>query len=167
MTTIRDRIVDYLSRHPEGADDDELAIALNLRHRQQANSRCRQLAQEGRIERKIIGGKIRNFSTNSNVLDHSRSPKMNVTASEPWYWEGNVQASVKEFLRKEGYEIIRFADTRGRQQNAAVTLGIAFPDFPRYKKLAERVAWLQPVVRFSFLWVGENGTVDATELLGK
>lgn len=38
METVRDRIISFLREHPEGADDDELARALNLRQRQQANS---------------------------------------------------------------------------------------------------------------------------------
>ena len=61
MITIRDRILDYLGRHPEGADDDEITRALNLKYRQQANSRCRQLMSEGIVRRERVGGKIRNY----------------------------------------------------------------------------------------------------------
>lgn len=61
MTTFRDRIIDYLKQHPEGADDDELAETLGLRYRQQANSCCRDLAGAGLIERRRVGGKIRNY----------------------------------------------------------------------------------------------------------
>lgn len=32
MPTIRDRILEYLKSHPEGADDDQLAVALKLSH---------------------------------------------------------------------------------------------------------------------------------------
>jgi hypothetical protein len=39
--TIRDRILEFLSQHPEGVDDDELARALKLKARQQASCRRR------------------------------------------------------------------------------------------------------------------------------
>ena len=56
--TIRGRILTYLRDHTEGVDDDELARALNIKYRQQANKRCRQLAAEGIVERRRIRGKI-------------------------------------------------------------------------------------------------------------
>ncbi len=42
--------------HPEGIDDDDLARVLNLSARQQANSRCRQLAKEGLVIRRQFQG---------------------------------------------------------------------------------------------------------------
>lgn len=209
MGTIRDLIVGYLSKHPEGVDDDELAAGLNLRYRQQANSRCRQLVEEGIIERRSVGGKIRNLWTGSAAVSGSQIAEVTIATSEPWFWEGNVQASVAEFLRTQGYSLVRLADTRSRQrgkdieaqndsgalwvtvkgypkgtletkpltqaghwfkqalfdtvawrgESPAATLGRALPDFPRYRRLAEKVAWLQPIVRFSFMWVRQDGTV--------
>jgi len=54
--TIKERIVEYLKKHPEGVDDDLLARNLNLSARQQANIRCRQLEEEGLVERRKVGG---------------------------------------------------------------------------------------------------------------
>ena len=59
--TIRERIVAFLQEHPEGIDDDALAEALQLKSRQQANSRCRQLEKEGLLIRRRVSGKIHNF----------------------------------------------------------------------------------------------------------
>ncbi len=211
MATVRERILDYLSQHPEGADDDELTVALSLRYRQQANSCCHQLAKEGFIERRRANGKLRNFlkSVTKTEERHIEKRRRAPLAVEPWHWEGNVQSSVAEFLRAKGYSILRMADTRNREagrdieaqkdnqtlwvtvkgypkctprtrpstqaghwfkdalfdiiywrgENSRLELVMALPDFPRYRKLANRAAWLQPIARFSLMWVQEDGTV--------
>jgi hypothetical protein len=207
--TIRDRILEYLGQHPEGVDDDELARALNLKARQQANSRCRQLAEEGVVERRRVRGKIHNFLiAPERALVAPAAPEP--VEEHPWFWEGQVQDVVIEHFRKEGYRIVRFADTASRQpgkdieaesdagplwvtvkgypkgtsrtrpstqaghwfknalfdvvawrgEDPEVEMAFALPDFPRYRDLAARVAWLQPVARFSFIWVMEDGTVE-------
>jgi len=212
MQTLRDRILAYLSQRPDGADDDELAAALNLRYRQQANSQCRQLAREGTVERRMVTGKIRNFWKGATqakdvlTLEQQAMP----AADEPWHWEGNVRASVVQFLQARGYSIIRLADARRREvgkdieaqnnagplwvtvkgypkgtprtrpstqaghwfkqalfdiiswrgENQSAALAMALPDFPRYRSLAEKVSWLQPIAGFSFMWVKENGEVS-------
>jgi len=209
MSTIRERILEYLNQHPEGVDDDELARALQLKARQQANSRCRKLSTEGFVERRRIGGKIHNFLI---APERTFAPPVPPEPAEdrPWFGEGNVQQVVVEYLRKADYRIVRFADTATRQpgrdieaeskigplwvtvkgypegtdrtrpstqaghwfkqalfdivawhgEDQAVELALALPDFPRYRDLAARVVWLQPVARFSLIWVMEDGTVE-------
>jgi len=207
--TIRARILAYLRDHPEGVDDDELARALKLKARQQANSRCRQLAAEGIVERRRVRGKIRNF-----LVDPEKAfgPRVQPEPAEdrPWFWEGNVQDVVIRYLRSQRYRIVSFADTASRQpgkdieaerdgvplwvtvkgypegtarthpstqaghwfkdalfdivlwrgESETAELTLAMPDFPRYRSLADKVTWLQPVARFSFIWVTEDGTVE-------
>jgi len=209
MSTIRERILEYLNQHPEGVDDDELARALQLKARQQANSRCRKLSTEGFVERRRIGGKIHNFLI---APERTFAPPVPPEPAEdrPWFGEGNVQQVVVEYLRKADYRIVRFADTATRQpgrdieaeskigplwvtvkgypegtdrtrpstqaghwfkqalfdivawhgEDQAVELALALPDFPRYRDLAARVVWLQPVARFSLIWVMEDGTIE-------
>lgn len=50
-----------------------------------------------------------------------------------------------------------------RGQEADVNLALGLPDFLTYRGLAQRVAWLQPIARFTMLWVQEDGTVEAQE----
>ena len=59
--TVRDRIIEYLKVHPEGVDDDTLAIELGLSARQHSNQECRRLEQQGLVRRLKVRGKIRNF----------------------------------------------------------------------------------------------------------
>ncbi len=57
--------------------------------------------------------------------------------------------------------IFDIIDWRGQEDDA--DLALALPDFPTYRGLAQRVAWLQPIARFTMLWVQEDGGVEAQE----
>ena len=50
-----------------------------------------------------------------------------------------------------------------RGQDGDADLALALPNFPTYRGLAQRVAWLQPIARFTILWVQEDGTVETQE----
>ena len=109
--------------HPEGVDDDELARALKLSARQQANSRCRQLEAEGLVVRRPVDGKIRTFWKEGAippaplpVTPVTYLPDNSLPAHEHWFWEGNVQSRVIDYLRAHGYEIRSSADTASHQQ---------------------------------------------------
>jgi len=208
MATVREGIIAYLQKHPEGVDDDELARALGLRQRQQANAICRQLAGEGLVVRREVNGKIHNFWRGAAGPEISPPPpQTSIPEDVPWFWEGNVQTAVVRFLKTRGYTILRQArgNERGKDIEAQtesgllwvtvkgypqqtsrthpstqaghwfkdaffdlvswrgerpdVSLAMALPDFSRYQRLAERIRWLQPVLKFAFLWVAENGDV--------
>lgn len=218
MATIKQRIIDYLQRHPEGVDDDQIAAELGLSARQQANTRCRELEREGIVVRRLVDGKLHNFWIDTNAANpvpveaHVASTLATgrTSAHDDWFWEGNVQSKVVSHLLACGYHIRSEADTashetgkdivaerHGRQlwvtvkgyprgtertnptiqarywfQGAAfdiiqyrgedpdIDLAIALPDYPRYRKLAERIAWFRAAARFSYFWVQQDGTVD-------
>lgn len=44
-------------------------------------------------------------------------------------------------------------------ESQETTLAFSLPDYPRYRKLAERVQWLKPIIGYTFYWVREDGTV--------
>jgi hypothetical protein len=121
--TARQRILYYLQKHPEGADDDELAVATGLSTRQQANIECRRLEQEGLVIRHHLEGKIHNFPTGNAGVITKPAPPPNVNRSqdalpknEHWFWEGNVQSKVISYLAIQGYQIRSVADTASHQQ---------------------------------------------------
>jgi hypothetical protein len=213
MTT-KERIISYLQTHPVGVDDDELAKDLGISNRVQVNSRCRELENEGYVIRRRVGGKIHNFwaskSIDSTPTFQRESPP-NIPSQELWFWEGNVQSKVVNYLASQNYQIRSVADTatrqqgidiiaekagmilwvsakgfpkgtdktqpstqaghwfkqaifdiidyRGRDKNAS--LALAFPDFPRYHSLAQKISWFKPVADFKYFWVRENGEVIA------
>ena len=210
--TIANRIVGFLQNQTQGIDDDELAKVLGLAARQQANSRCRQLEKEGFVIRRAVQGKIHNFWAGkqySAKLGAPYEPRQLDSDSEPWFWEGNVQAQLVQHLAANGYRILSVADTatrqRGkdivaehngkqlwvsvkgypkgtpktkpavqaahwfkqaifdvlvyRQQSTDVDLGVAFPDYKRYRSLAEQVAWLRPVAAFGYFRIQPTGQI--------
>jgi len=221
--TIRDRIIDYLKDHPEGIDDDDLAFNLGLKSRQQANSRCRQLEKEGYVKRVVVSGKIHNFwtedyysktstQTKSKIIPQKVKKTKSLTETQKdsnWFWEGNVQAKVVNFLVAQKYNILSVADTASRQtgidvvaekngkklwvtvkgypqgtektnastqsrhwfkqaifdiveyreRDKEVYLAAAFPDFPTYRNLANKIKWLKSAAKFVYLWVKEDGSV--------
>ena len=212
MKTIHHQIIEYLKKHPEGIDDDMLAEALQLKYRQQANSRCRQLEKEGLIIRRKSHGKINNFwrtDARTKEAKFINKPLSSIDNSQPWFWEGNVQETVVQYLDKHGYTIISAVNTaskeRGKDIEAEINgrflwitvkgfpkgtkkthpstqaghwfkgatfdllqyrgesheadLGMALPDFPRYHNLAKKISWIQPVLKFTYYWVSEDGSV--------
>ncbi|RJP29298.1 MAG: MarR family transcriptional regulator [Actinobacteria bacterium] len=144
MRSTRERIISFLSEHPEGADDKELARALDLKYPQHANQICRRLAEQGIVERPVIGGKIRNFlkgtrkDTNQIAEEYLFIPNKD----EPWNSEHNVLAAVAKYLKEQGYSIIRIADTRrrekGKDMEAKSQAGILWITAKAYPKGTER-----------------------------
>lgn len=139
--TIRDRIIQYLRVHPEGIDDDEIAKALKLSARQQANSRCRQLEREGIVVRRQVDGKIHNFWAGGQGQEVSPAVNTKVsdtTQSSHWFWEGNVQSGVVAFLVAQGHSIHSVANTATHQQGIDIiaekdgeSLWISVKGYPR------------------------------------
>lgn len=58
------------------------------------------------------------------------------------------------WFKKALFDIVAW---RGESETAQIAM--ALPDYPRYRKLAEKVAWLQLVARFTFFWVQESGLI--------
>ena len=119
--TIAERILALLQHQPEGLDDDQIAEALLLKARQQANSRCRQLEKQGGVTRRPVNGKIRNFWTGRPLPDAElEANAVSNHATNPWFWEGNVQARVVHHLTSLNYQIRSVADTARRQQGVDI-----------------------------------------------
>jgi hypothetical protein len=118
MTT-KQRIISFLQNHPEGIDDDELAKILDLSARQQANICCRELEKEGLVIRRQINGKIHNFWAGKDIRSAppvERKLENSLPKFSYWFWEGNVQEKVVEYLVTQNYQITSQADTASHQQ---------------------------------------------------
>jgi hypothetical protein len=119
---IKQSIISFLQSHPDGADDDELANVLGLSARQQANSCCRELEKEGLVVRRLVNGKIRNFWADNTAINVSPTIKaqpvdqITLPKYEYWFWEGNIQSKVIDYLTALGHTIHSFADTASHQK---------------------------------------------------
>lgn len=167
--TIQDRIIAYLSEHPEGVDDDTLAEALALRARQQANQRCRRLEQFGIVSRERVDGKIRNFlrSLPSPLTTKVSSPT-SLAGEQPWYWEGNVQAAVASHLELMGCRIVSVANTATKEQGKDIvavdplskTLWVSAKGYPkgtiRTNPRTQARHWFAHALFDLILWHGDD-----------
>ena len=118
MVTLADDIVHLLRLRPEGMSDGELAQATGKVH-QQINQRCRDLASQGLLARDVVGGVIR------NRLLASVSVGQAPTVAEPdggrdWFWEGNIQSAVCAWLVREGWSLVRVADTATKERGTDI-----------------------------------------------
>src|SRR5690606_6630228 len=52
------------------------------------------------------------------------------------------------------FDIIRYRD-----EDSQIRLGLALPDFPRYRRLAAKVGWFKPAAQFVYFWVNSTGHV--------
>jgi hypothetical protein len=140
MTT-KQRIVSFLQNHPEGIDDDELAKVLALHARQQANMQCRELEKEGLVIRRQINGKIHNFWAGKDIQPMSPSEhklENNLPKFSYWFWEGNIQAKVIEYLVTQNYQITSQADTASHQrgidivaEKSGINLWVSVKGYPK------------------------------------
>jgi len=142
--TIKERILNYLQSHPEGVGDGELTRVLEIRNHASTNSKCRELEREGYIKRDKSYYPLKNF-----WLGKPYDPKKKEISNqelpveeyhETWYWEKNVQDTVVDFLKLNGYEIISEANTKTHERGIdiiakkdGVDLWISVKGYPRMK----------------------------------
>lgn len=116
----RERVLDFVSRFA-GRDDDEIAQALHITRRQTVNQICRALVQSGQLERRPNGqGKIGNYPASGEaepITDaHSaRATKLPSILPTDWFWEGNVVEKLAAHFIRDGWTIVRCADTASRE----------------------------------------------------
>ncbi|MHB0874722.1 MAG: hypothetical protein ACYC5O_01630 [Anaerolineae bacterium] len=65
MTDTRERILQYLAEHPEGATDAEIAEALELEKIEEADAACSVLADQGLVKRRVVGRAFVNLLSGS------------------------------------------------------------------------------------------------------
>lgn len=120
--SVPDRIIALLRSHPKGLDDDVIAENLGLSQRQRANTRCRDLERQGIVERRKIGGKIKNVLTGSSVpiRAETASGAADADQAKPWSWEGSVVRAVVSFLNARGWSIEAIANTETGEPGADI-----------------------------------------------
>ncbi len=131
-----DKILNALVQSP--LCDDCLAEVAVVKRRQQVNIICHKAEDKGFLKRgrtscsrckkiKIVNILLRQGELRPIKLpeQHSTIPKRNLPRHKveeilrkddrPWYWEGNVQASIAKYLVSNGYQIEQSANTEIRE----------------------------------------------------
>lgn len=112
----RDKVLSVLRDGP--LDDDQLAVRLGVR-RQHFNQLCNKLSTEGVIERAPgPHGKIVNSAKGSTPVAPvpPPTPVIGSDDEEPWYWEGTVQATPRDYLVAHGWSVVSEANTATQEQ---------------------------------------------------
>ncbi len=124
--SIRDKLKSTLKTSGPMCDDC-LSSSAFVKPRQTVNARCRELETAGELIRKTDqcpqckGTKIVNRLLAEKEIPPKRthvvseSPGTMLDNKRPWYWEGNVQAKIVEYLVSSGWEILTSADTATRE----------------------------------------------------
>lgn len=120
-----EKVLQFLRQNQSQFCDDHLSEKTGIRPRQQIFQICTSLAAEGLIIRRkrtlcsVCGkDKITSSIYSKIPLDKSVPEKKDDILPPPsriWPWEGNIQSTLVTYLAKEGYKIIRVADTDSRE----------------------------------------------------
>jgi len=124
---------------------------------------------EGNVQSQVVkflvsqGGQIRSVA---DTASHQRGIDIvaerdgkNLWVSVKGYPRGtaktrpSVQAG--HWFKHAIFDIIEY-----RERDNYALLVVAFPDYPRYRKLAEKISWFQPAADFKYYWVKENGDIS-------
>ena len=152
---IRERILAALSK-TDRLCDDCLSEITGVSPRHSINLTARPMAARhqlsrfredcGRCQRVKIVNRLGNAQVSQPVQVMATLP---IPGERPWYWEGNVQRRIVDFLRAAGYVIQSEADTASRQQGKDIvakglegrSLWVTVKGFPEKSKSTQARHW--------------------------
>lgn len=155
--------------------DDCLSISSNVIPRQTVYSICRSLSESSLVYRyhgicdHCHKTKTTNRLLNGNELRSDEVSKPNPTdsATQPWYWEGNVQSKVVNYLALNGHTIRSVADTASRASGKDIIasiddneLWISVKGYPEKSHHVQARHWFSGAVFDLILYHGENPDVQ-------
>ena len=154
--TIQDRIVEAL-RKIDRLCDDCLSEVTEVKPRQSINLNTRAMAGRKELMRPTEDCSRCRRTKIVNCLVTGRQPRspalpprqQAIDGQRPWYWEGNVQRRIVDFLRERGYVIQSEADTASRQQGKDIVargadgriLWVTVKGFPEKSKNPQARHW--------------------------
>jgi hypothetical protein len=158
--------------------DDCLSEVTGIRPRQAINIAARKLAAQkdlsrtteacARCRRSKIVNRMRSGTTVAVEVPRGagRVPPMPIpVGGRPWYWEGNVQRKIVEFLVARRYQVLSEADTASRQQGKDIvarspdgrTLWVSVKGFPEKSKNTQARHWFAGALHDMARYRDEDG----------
>jgi len=157
--------------------DDCLAEKALFSQRQTANSICRDLDKRGQIKRtkgscsacgkfKIVNEYLKGISPEVTKTFHKKEKMEQVY--RPWYWEGNVQSVLVDWLVAHGFAIRSVADTAARSQGKDIVaidsdgkeLWVTVKGYPEKSSHTQARHWFSDALMSLILYRDENSTVS-------
>jgi len=156
--------------------DDCLVLAARFSQRQTANSICRALNYRGLIKRtRSLCSACRKFKIVNEYLNDKPSESIEAQigkekieqAIRPWYWEGNVQSVLVNWLVSHGHRIRAVADTIARSQGKDIVavdsdgreLWVSVKGYPEKSAHIQARHWLSDALMSLTLYRDENSSV--------
>ncbi len=157
--TIEAKILSTLER-TERLCDDCLSEVTGVNPRQAINSKCRELVLNKTVARatedcvrcrrvKIVNRLIKRLGSKGAAPPVMHASTLVTGTERPWYWEGNVQSRIVDFLIAHGCAVQSAADTASRQQGKDIiatrqdnrTLWVTVKGFPEKSKNTQARHW--------------------------
>lgn len=118
--THKDDIRAVLDSTSGGLCDACLVVATDLGSVQMAHQYAKQLAETKAVWRgRAVCSSCARVKAVTALKEQPAPPPFDAT-TKPWYWEGNVQERIVEWMRAQGYAIDSSADTASRQQGVDI-----------------------------------------------
>lgn len=157
--------------------DDCLALEACFSRRQTANSICRDLHNRGQIKRtngnchtcrkfKIVNEYLTDKT--SRLFEKALKKEKLEQDFRPWYWEGNIQSVLVNWLVKQGYIIRAVSDTSARAQGKDIVaedsegkeLWVTAKGYPEKSSNVQARHWFSDALMSLALYRDENSYVQ-------
>lgn len=123
---------------------------------------CSQCGKQKICTAKKDNGTLPEQNKQSNPVNNA------LDSSPPWYWEGNVQATLVEYLAIHSYLIKSVADTASRTQGKDIVassasgreLWISVKGYPKNSANVQARHWFAGAIFDLILYHGENPNVE-------
>ena len=168
-------ILEYLNESKKNFCDDCLSGQTGIKPRQQVNQICRRLVKSGQIIRlkaactlcnkfKVVNStSLTNFNAKISPDVESSSVRSG-EYEHPWYWEGNVQASVVSHLVSRSYRVMSVADTASRSSGKDIealspegsTLWVSVKGYPDRSQHTQARHWFSQAMFDMILYREES-----------
>jgi len=130
--TINDRILGLLAEATAPLDDDEIAARIGVA-RQQVNQRCLHLGRSGLIvrergaDKKIVNRRAPSGTPVARPVSILPAPLVHGGTAGPdvpsdWFWEGHVQARLRDHLVAQGWQLLGESDCLSRERGIDLLL---------------------------------------------
>lgn len=139
------------------------------RDKNKKNSKLNDWFWEGNVQASVIAFLVNEEYRIISVADtekHERGVDIIAQKNEIKLWisvkgyptgtqKTNPSVQAGHYFKDVVFDMIKY-----REENKDILLGIALPDFPRYRNLAKEIAWFKEVAGVIYFWVSENGMVN-------